>query len=119
MAFDGQGRLIAQTREPSALVVGSVSLPLPGPSRRDTGHELFHLPTASGLACASCHPEGRDDGHTWSLVPGTLRRTQSLIGGVAGTEPLHWEGDIADFGALAEQVLAVSMRGPKLKANQA
>ena len=39
------------------------------------------------LACASCHPEGHDDGQVWNFSALGPRRTQSLAGGIAGTEP--------------------------------
>jgi hypothetical protein len=62
VAFDGRGRLVAQTRDPM-LVVGNKAMVLPGDIVRDTGHDLFHMGTSGGIACASCHPEGREDGH--------------------------------------------------------
>jgi hypothetical protein len=58
IAFDPAGRRIVQTREPYTLVVGDQAVLLPGDSRMDTGHRVFHMATAVGLACASCHPEG-------------------------------------------------------------
>jgi len=66
------------------------------------------------LACASCHPEGGDDGSTWDLSGEGQLRTQSLRGGVAGTEPLHWRGEHGDFNSLAEDVMFRGMQGPKL-----
>ena len=80
----------------------------------DTGHDLFHKDAGAGLACASCHPEGRDDGHTWLFADLGLRRTQTLGGGLKGTEPFHWEGDMPDFGTLTREVMGERMRGPKL-----
>ena len=39
------------------------------PSARPTsGHQLFHAATTGKLACASCHPEGGEDGRTWKFV---------------------------------------------------
>ena len=36
------------------------------------------------VACATCHPEGAEDGHVW-LFPGDgPRRTQTLLGGLSG-----------------------------------
>ena len=37
-------------------------------SRADTGHYLFHVNAGGGLACASCHPEGGEDGRVWNFV---------------------------------------------------
>lgn len=66
------------------------------------GREAFHRPSRSRLACASCHPEGHEDGHVWVQPGGAPRRTQSLLGGLIGTEPFHWAGDAHDFAALME-----------------
>lgn len=57
------------------------------------GQRIFHEATPSFLACASCHPEGREDGVTWNFSTGS-RRTQSLvIGDLGSTAPFHWNGD--------------------------
>ena len=65
VAYDAAGQLVVQTREPpSVWVFGRGAIPLPGETRRDIGHELVHSTPAGGIACASCHPEGREDGRT-------------------------------------------------------
>lgn len=49
--------------------------------------ELFFASDRSvGLACASCHPDGRDDGHRWIIqtTDREPRRTLSLRGTLAG-----------------------------------
>jgi hypothetical protein len=69
--------------------------------------------TSSGLACASCHPEGGDDGHVWHFGESAAVRTQSLVGGVMSTAPFHWEGDLADFSALIDEVYTVRMGGAR------
>ena len=94
VARDASDRLIVQTREPSTLVVGERAVVLPGESRKDTGHQVFHMGTSAGLACASCHPEGREDGHTWQFAGLGPRRTQSIRRVNPGTEPFHWNGDM-------------------------
>ena len=74
-------------------------IPLVSPSQNrpfNVGHELFHRATPAGLACASCHPEARDDGHTF-LIDQQPVRTQSLTGGLAATAPFHWRGEHADL----------------------
>lgn len=58
------------------------------------GRQLFHRTddprmTADGIACASCHPEGGDDGHTWATPEGP-RQTLMLAGRVTGSEPYGW-----------------------------
>ena len=37
-------------------------------SRADTGHLVFHANAGGGLACASCHAEGNDDGRVWNFA---------------------------------------------------
>lgn len=47
----------------------------------------------TGIACASCHLEGREDGHVWHFPDGP-RQTPSLAGRhVIETAPLHWNGE--------------------------
>jgi hypothetical protein len=46
--------------------------------------------TRDGRACASCHPEGRDDGITWKLGAGP-RQTPTLVGRL-GRGPYGWLG---------------------------
>jgi DNA-binding beta-propeller fold protein YncE/mono/diheme cytochrome c family protein len=44
----------------------------PLPAEAEAGRRTFYNATddivSGGLACAGCHPEGRDDGHTWHEV---------------------------------------------------
>src|SRR5262249_28406823 len=44
-----------------------------------------------GTACASCHPDGREDALTWSTPDGP-RQTIMLAGRVAATAPYGWIG---------------------------
>ncbi len=82
----------------------------------DSGHDLFHVNTGAGIACAGCHPEGRDDGHTWDFTTLGLRRTQNLaLGGIRGTEPFHWNGDMPEFVDLVGEVFSRRMGGPRVK----
>lgn len=60
------------------------------------GRILFHKTTdlrlsADGRACASCHPDGRDDGLTWS-TPSGPRQTIMLAGRTTSTAPFSWSG---------------------------
>lgn len=120
VAFTADGAVMVQTREPAALnLPQGVSIQLSPDSRNDTGHRLFHGNAGAGLACASCHPEGEDDGRTWNFACAGSRRTQSLQIGLRGTEPFHWEGDERDFGALVRDVLTNRMAGPQLEPEQA
>lgn len=88
-------------------------------STRDTGHAMFHMRAGAGVACASCHPEGGDDGHTWTFHGIGARRTQTLRGGLLGTEPFHWNGDMSDFNMLMREVFVGRMSGFQPTADQA
>ncbi|WP_437623321.1 c-type cytochrome [Sorangium sp. So ce1151] len=127
VGYDEAGNLLVQLREPpTVLRFGAVSgqhmatFLLPGESRLDSGHALFHG-NADGLmmiSCASCHPEGQDDGRTWAFKPIGSRRTQSLAGGVLDTAPLHWDGDMTDLDAIMSDVFEQRMGGPRQSAER-
>jgi DNA-binding beta-propeller fold protein YncE/mono/diheme cytochrome c family protein len=60
------------------------------------GRDLFHKTSdprisSDGRACASCHPDGRDDGLVWATPDGP-RQTPTLAGRLAGTAPYGWNG---------------------------
>jgi mono/diheme cytochrome c family protein len=118
VAFDPGGALVMQSREPARLVIqadpprgGVEIIELGGESRYDSGHEIFHRATESGLSCASCHPEGGDDGHVWFFEGLGLRRTQALDIGLADTAPFHWDGDMVDLDMIMDEVLSHRMGG--------
>lgn len=120
VAFDASGDLVVQTREPAALYVFGTQrtvIPLASSTRKDTGHDIFNTQAGAMIACASCHPEGRDDGHVWQL-DGNSRRTPSVRGTIAGTAPYHWPGDQPNFGALAHDVYTQRMDGAALASDQ-
>jgi len=61
------------------------------------GRVLFHAVgdgrvSSDGRACASCHPDGRDDALVWATPDGP-RRSIMLAGRLKGTAPYSWEGD--------------------------
>lgn len=60
------------------------------------GRVLFHAAgdprvASDGRACASCHPDGRDDAITWATPDGP-RRSIMLAGRVSATAPYSWNG---------------------------
>jgi mono/diheme cytochrome c family protein len=70
-------------------------------ARAALGRELFHAAgdwriAGDGRACASCHPDGRDDGLTWSTPDGP-RQTPILAARLEGTAPYSWDGSNADL----------------------
>jgi len=67
------------------------------------GRQLFHTTddlriANDGVACASCHPDGRDDSITWSTPEGP-RQTIMLAGRSANTAPYGWQGKHGDLKA--------------------
>ncbi|MBN9163093.1 MAG: c-type cytochrome [Myxococcales bacterium] len=120
-AFDDKDELVVQTREPAALHIMSEdrrrpwkTIVLSTDTRADTGHAIFHSNAGGNIACASCHAEGTDDGHTWNFVDMGPRRTPSLLGTTKGTEPFHWAGDMKDLSTLVDHVFVERMGGPKI-----
>ena len=110
-----QGRVLVQTRQPATIQFlgeGSPTI-LPGVDMADTGHDLFHQSAnpKNGLACASCHPEGREDGHVWKFTSIGARRTQTVGGHVLDTAPFHWDGDMPNIDAIMSEVFVHRMGG--------
>jgi hypothetical protein len=120
VAYASTGALYALGRAPAALWTfdGQNPISLSADPTADTGHELFHMDAGGGIACASCHPEGGEDGRTWNFACLGPRRTQSLRGGLSGTEPFHWDGDMPNFTDLVQAVFVGRMSGPQPTADQ-
>ena len=60
------------------------------------GRRVFHAAgdsqlSGDGRACASCHPDGRDDGLTWATPDGP-RQTPILAARLSDTAPYGWNG---------------------------
>jgi cytochrome c peroxidase len=72
------------------------------------GRELFHAAggriAVDGRACASCHPDGRDDGLSWATPDGP-RQTPMLVAGVS-TPPFGWDGVSRDLDAHLQRTLS-------------
>jgi mono/diheme cytochrome c family protein len=107
LAFDGKDRLIASTLfdrkvwfvSADGKKKSSLNLfHLDGrglPRNLAEGRRLFHRATdtrisADGRACASCHPDGRDDGLVWPTPDGP-RKTMFLAGRLARGKSFGWE----------------------------
>ena len=95
--IDAKGQLATGTKMNSGptLVASSFG------DKQHEGMVLFHsaepqISSRGGLACASCHPDGRDDGLSWKIEKNTLQ-TPLLAGRVAGTHPYKWDGGDADL----------------------
>jgi hypothetical protein len=114
VAFDGAGNVLAQSREPATLQLltqRAEPIVLSLESRADRGHQLFHAATSGQMACASCHPEGGEDGRVWRFQGLGPRRTQSLRGGIMDTAPFHWSGELTSFAHLMADVFQGRMGG--------
>jgi mono/diheme cytochrome c family protein len=77
----------------------------------ERGRVIFHSTTdtrisSDGRACASCHPEGRDDTLVWSAPKGP-RQTPMLAGRLTGAAPFGWNGDAPD---VSEQLVQTFKR---------
>jgi hypothetical protein len=76
-----------------------------------TGRKLFHSATdrtiSGGLACAGCHPEGRDDGFVWREVTFTTEdgENKNFVGSARNIPPeAHTSGSARRTPLLAERV---------------
>lgn len=126
VAYRPNGELLVFYPELPALVIHTDirgddaprTIRLPGELGYDAGRGLFHAQTRAGLACASCHPEGREDGQTWRFADLGPRRTQSLAGAITARAPYHWLGDLADLPTLMETVFVAGMGGVPLTRSQ-
>jgi DNA-binding beta-propeller fold protein YncE len=78
--------------------------PDPGLASVARGRMLFYRTddtriSSDGIACSSCHVDGREDGLTWT-TPFGPRQTPMLAGRLPGTAPYGWVGDqktLADY----------------------
>jgi mono/diheme cytochrome c family protein len=80
------------------------------PTPFEVGRLLFHRTDSArisgdGRACASCHPDGRDDGLVWSSPDGP-RQTPMLAGRLADTPPFGWTGGAATVREHLQQTFA-------------
>ncbi len=116
VAYLPNGDLVVQSREPSQIRIEHRTIALGGGSAFDTGHAFFHGDAGRGTACASCHPEGGDDGRTWSFADIGPRRTPAVPAGFLTTAPFHWSGDIPDLTHLMGTVFTERMGGPAVDA---
>ena len=56
----------------------------------------------SGVSCATCHFESRNDGLGWMEIDGLLRQTPSLAGPVSESAPFTWNNDVPTVAAEVE-----------------
>jgi mono/diheme cytochrome c family protein/cytochrome c553 len=90
----------SDTPRPFALSSTTIPRTTRASVKLERGRALFHATgdnrvSADGRACASCHPDGRDDTLVWSS-PNGPRQTPMLAGRLSGAAPYGWNGDAAD-----------------------
>jgi len=113
--------------QPGAVPTAHIAL---APSAKVPSHEirlgrsLFHAVgdarvSNDGRACASCHPDGRDDAITWATPEGP-RRTKMLAGRLRASAPYSWNGDSKDVATHVmltfERLSGQGLRGMELDA---
>jgi hypothetical protein len=110
--------IVVQTRQPSALVIidditanSPREIVFDDGLTLDTGYDIFHRDSGGGIACASCHPEGAEDGVVWRFSDTGERRTQSLEADIKATAPFHWDGKLANVGSIMSEVFVDRMGG--------
>lgn len=109
------GLLVRQTQSPHRVVVeGRAPIELPGPDTYDLGYDLFFGDAGQGIACASCHAEGGEDGIVWQFEGIGPRRTQDIRGGILDSAPFHWAGDMETLEHLTAEVMTGRMGGPPM-----
>lgn len=114
VATTADGALLVHSRDPNLLIVEeadgeTTEIPLGSSMPETAGQRLFHR-ASSNIACASCHPEGQEDGHVWTFFQ-NKRRTQALSGGLTATAPYHWEGDLKSMRQVIELTYVSRMGG--------
>lgn len=90
----------------------------------ETGRRLFHdarnvhLTPSGVVTCATCHPDGGEDGLAWFLhtpgVPRKLRRTPPAWAIRPEVRPLHWDGEFTSAEALVSTTLTELLEGDGL-----
>ncbi|MFT4627342.1 MAG: hypothetical protein ACI8PZ_006026 [Myxococcota bacterium] len=105
------GAPVYLTRAPLQLVWGTNVLELAPTSPESAAFERFHVDPGFGVSCASCHPEGHDDGRVWTFRTKGARRTQTLGLDLAELSALHWNGEFDDMRTLLTDVLVERMSG--------
>jgi sugar lactone lactonase YvrE/mono/diheme cytochrome c family protein len=97
--IDGKGKLAARWTQARGPALAASTLG----DAQHLGMVLFHtadsdMSAFGGLACASCHPEGRADGLSWRIHGDTLQ-TPLLTGRIPNTAPYKWDGSAKDLPA--------------------
>ena len=110
VAYEAPGLMLGLTRQNSSVFSWDRRVSLAPWSNENTGpFGTFHTTGTAGITCASCHPEGQDDGHTWHFEGLGHRRSQNLAGGVTARAPFHWDGEFNSLNGLMDDVFVGRM----------
>ncbi len=110
VAFGEGGQYVVQSRQPAALEFADGRVvQLSDEAHESSALQLFYRNNGFGVSCASCHPEGEEDGHAWLFQAFGVRRTQTLVGGLSQRAPFHWAGELDSFDALVDDVMVARM----------
>jgi cytochrome c peroxidase len=94
--------LSAPAYKPEPVIARVADDPLPAPAARGRRHyyDARDSGLSGGLACAGCHPEGRDDGHVWHEI-----ETSDMPAHAANVESRVFVGgpDVAGLNGFARQ----------------
>ncbi len=70
--------------------------------------------STTNVACATCHLEGREDGHVWEFPDGP-RQTPALAGRhLLSTAPYHWSGEFQNLTLFNTHTITERMGGSGL-----
>ncbi|MFT7623385.1 MAG: DNA-binding beta-propeller fold protein YncE/mono/diheme cytochrome c family protein [Myxococcota bacterium] len=113
----------SQALEPTLTRTRATS-PLRLSSAGEQGRRLFHdavnthLTPSGVVTCATCHPDGGEDGVSWFLhtegIPGKFRRTPAAWNARPELLPLHWDGEFSDAASLVKTTILDLMEGDAL-----
>ncbi|RKG57822.1 hypothetical protein D7V80_39190 [Corallococcus sp. CA054B] len=98
------------------VIAGDTLSPLAAEGRRLFFSAVDARMTSPSVAvsCASCHLEGREDGHVWGFPDGP-RQTPSLAGRMTtATAPFHWSGEFSALGDFMNATVKDRMGGQVL-----
>ncbi|WP_375756768.1 c-type cytochrome [Corallococcus exercitus] len=101
------------------VIAGDTLSPLAAEGRRLFFSAVDRRMTSPSVAvsCASCHLEGREDGHVWGFPDGP-RQTPSLAGRMTtATAPFHWSGEFSALGDFMSATVKDRMGGQDLDAD--
>lgn len=109
--FDGTLSLVPIDDAGGASPIAIAATPPAADAKLVLGRELFYRTddariTSDGVACSSCHPDGGDDGLSWSTPEG-MRQTLMLAGRVKDSAPYGWT---RNQGTLEEYIHDTSTR---------